>query len=125
MRPLLAGRKLLSKNKIIGPFLRMIQIEWSWSVIDYLLERLQRGQIYTWIDTVLLAINPKGENTSIGDIYDLSQADKYYNIHIANCRKIQPHIFTVAIRAYYRLIQDLGKLNQVNPCSFLLQDIHS
>lgn len=81
-------------------------------VIDYLLERFERGQIYTWIDTLLLAINPNGE-VSTGDIYDLSRANNLYNN--VTCKEVAPHIFAVAARAYYRIAQGLGKPSQVNP----------
>lgn len=82
-------------------------------VIDYLLERFERGQIYTWIDTFLLAINPNGE-ISIDDIYDLSRVNDPYDV---NRKELAPHIFAMAARAHYRIVQGLGKPNQVNPGS--------
>ncbi|XP_018378316.1 PREDICTED: myosin-1-like [Trachymyrmex cornetzi] len=81
-------------------------------IVDYLLERLERGHIYTWVGTLLLAINPSGEITT-EDIYDLSQAHEYDNICDVSCKEVSPHIFAVAARAHYRIVQGLGKPSQV------------
>lgn len=84
-------------------------------VIDYLLERFERGQIYTWVGTLLLAINPDGETTT-EDIYDLSRAnDLNNNVCDVALKDVAPHIFAVAARAHYRVVQGLGKPSQVNP----------
>jgi len=82
------------------------------SVIDYLLDRLQKGQIYTWVGTLLLAINPSGEIT-VKDIYDLPR-NEYDDICSLTHKEVAPHIFAVAARAHYRIIQGLGKPSQVN-----------
>ncbi|KMR00423.1 putative myosin havy chain [Lasius niger] len=83
--------------------------------IDYLLERFERGQIYTWVGTLLLAINPDGETTT-EDIYDLSRAnDLNNNVCDVALKDVAPHIFAVAARAHYRIVQGLGKPSQVNP----------
>ncbi|XP_012217011.1 myosin ID heavy chain-like isoform X2 [Linepithema humile] len=82
------------------------------NIIDFLLDRLQRGQIYTWVGTFLLAINPSGEITA-EDIYDLSRTDEYDNICSLTHKEVAPHIFAVAARAHYRIIQGLGKPSQV------------
>ncbi|EGI69530.1 Myosin-1 [Acromyrmex echinatior] len=82
------------------------------TVVDYLLERLERGHIYTWVGTLLLAINPSGEITT-KDIYDLSQAHEYDNVCDVSCKEVSPHIFAVAARAHYRIVQGLGKPSQV------------
>ncbi|XP_019883676.2 myosin ID heavy chain-like [Camponotus floridanus] len=82
------------------------------NIVDYLLERFQRGQIYTWIDTLLLAINPNGE-VSTDDIYDLSRANNLYDNVRITCKEVAPHIFAVAARARYRIVQGLGKPSQV------------
>ncbi|KYQ51040.1 Myosin-1 [Trachymyrmex zeteki] len=79
---------------------------------NYLLERLERGHIYTWVGTLLLAINPNGEITT-EDIYDFSQAHEYDNICDVSCKEVSPHIFAVAARAHYRIVQSLGKPSQV------------
>lgn len=84
------------------------------TVVDYLLERLQRGQIYTWVGTLLLAINPSGE-TVTETIYDPSRAHEYDNICEVTHKEVSPHIFAVAARAHYRIVQGLGKPSQVNP----------
>lgn len=81
-------------------------------IVDYLLERLERGHIYTWVGTLLLAINPSGEITT-KDIYDLSQAHEYDNVCDVSCKEVSPHIFAVAARAHYRIVQGLGKPSQV------------
>ncbi|RLU16963.1 hypothetical protein DMN91_011032 [Ooceraea biroi] len=46
-------------------------------------------------------------------MYNSSRADSYRNVNTASCREMQPHIFAVAARVHYRLIQDLGKPTQV------------
>lgn len=90
------------------------QLKTILTVVDYLLERLERGHIYTWVGTLLLAINPNGEITT-EDIYDFSQAHEYDNICDVSCKEVSPHIFAVAARAHYRIVQSLGKPSQVNP----------
>ncbi|CAL1679149.1 unnamed protein product [Lasius platythorax] len=83
------------------------------NIIDYLLERFERGQIYTWVGTLLLAINPDGETTT-EDIYDLSRAnDLNNNVSDVALKDVAPHIFAVAARAHYRVVQGLGKPSQV------------
>ncbi|XP_029178825.1 myosin-1-like isoform X2 [Nylanderia fulva] len=83
------------------------------NIIDHLLERFERGQIYTWIGTLLLAINPDGE-ISTDNIYDLSRAnDLYDNICDVFRKEVVPHIFAVAARARYRIVEGLGKPSQV------------
>ncbi|XP_018054697.1 PREDICTED: myosin-1-like [Atta colombica] len=81
-------------------------------IVDYLLERLEHGHIYTWVGTLLLAINPSGEIIT-KDIYDLSQTHEYDNICDVSCKEVSPHIFAVAARAHYRIVQSLGKPSQV------------
>ncbi|XP_011869865.1 PREDICTED: myosin ID heavy chain-like [Vollenhovia emeryi] len=80
--------------------------------VDYLLERLERGQIYTWLGTFLLAVNPHGE-FSIENLYDLSRAHEYGNACDVTLKEVPPHIFAVAARAHYRIVQGLGKPSQV------------
>lgn len=74
---------------------------------------MQRGRIYTWVGTLLLAINPSGEITT-EDIYDLSRTHEYDNICSLAHKEVAPHIYAVAARAHYRIIQGLGKASQVN-----------
>ncbi|KAL6260962.1 hypothetical protein P5V15_008490 [Pogonomyrmex californicus] len=81
-------------------------------IVDYLLERLQCGKIYTWVGTLLLALNPNGE-ISTGDIYDLSRVEEYENICDVSHKEVSPHIYAVAARAHYRIVQNLGKRSQV------------
>ncbi|XP_070157333.1 myosin ID heavy chain isoform X3 [Polyergus mexicanus] len=82
-------------------------------VIDYLLERFERGEIYTWVGSLLLAINPNDE-ISIDDIYDLSRVnDLYDNVYDVTHKELAPHIFAMAARAHYRIVQGLGKPSQV------------
>ncbi|XP_076393265.1 LOW QUALITY PROTEIN: unconventional myosin-XIX [Megachile rotundata] len=79
-------------------------------IIDFLLERLQHGQIYTWIGSVLLTINPNNE-ISTSHLYNLSEFDKYLNSTEAVSGV--PHIYTVAARAHYSLTRELGRNCQV------------
>ncbi|XP_071571220.1 uncharacterized protein [Temnothorax nylanderi] len=81
-------------------------------IVDHLLERLERGEIYTWVGTLLLAINPNGEILT-ENIYDLSRAHEYDNICDVTHKEVSPHIFAVAARAHYRIVQNLGKPSQV------------
>jgi len=101
-----------SRKIIVNYLIRIILL-----VIDYLLDRLQRGKIYTWIGTLLLAINPSGEIT-VDDIYDLSRTNEYDNICSLTHKEVAPHIFAVAAKAHYRIIQGLGKPSQVNTRRF-------
>ncbi|XP_039302483.1 myosin-K heavy chain isoform X2 [Solenopsis invicta] len=80
-------------------------------IVDYLLERLESGQIYTWVGSLLLAINP--DKIATENIYDLARAYKYDNICDMSHKEVSPHIFAVAARARYRIIQGLGKPSQV------------
>lgn len=59
-------------------------------------------------------MNPSGE-ISTGNIYDLSRVREYENICDVIHKEVPPHIFAVAARAHYRIIQGLGKPSQVNP----------
>ncbi|XP_018394214.1 PREDICTED: myosin ID heavy chain-like [Cyphomyrmex costatus] len=70
------------------------------------------AKIYTWVGTLLLAINPSGE-IATKDIYNLSQAHEYDNVCDVTCKEVSPHIFAVAARAHYRIVQGLGKPSQV------------
>ncbi|XP_033342560.2 unconventional myosin-XIX isoform X2 [Megalopta genalis] len=81
------------------------------TIIDFLLERLQHGQIYTWVGPLLLALNPNNE-VSTSHLYNISEFDK----HVDMSKKMfesNPHIFTVAAKAHYNLIQEFGKDRQV------------
>lgn len=82
-------------------------------IVDYLLERLERGQFYTWVGTLLLAINPNGEIVTENHTYDLWRAREYDNICDVTNKEVSPHIFAVAARAHYRIVQGLGKPSQV------------
>lgn len=54
--------------------------------------------------------------TFTGKIYDLSQAHEYDNIcDVTHRKEVSPHIFAVAARAQYRIVEGLGKPSQVNP----------
>ncbi|KAL0127030.1 hypothetical protein PUN28_005397 [Cardiocondyla obscurior] len=81
-------------------------------IVDYLLERLENGQIYTWVGTLLLAINPNGEIIT-DNIYDLSRVREYDNICNIIHKEVPPHIFAIAARAHNRIVQNLGRSNQV------------
>lgn len=108
-RLLCSSRRNLNRNSLILIL-----------VIDYLLERFERGQIYTWIGTLLLVINPDGEISTDDNIYDLSRAsDLYDNVCDVFRKEVAPHIFAVAARARYRTVEGLGKPSQVNPESLI------
>ena len=80
-------------------------------IIDFLLERLQRGQIYTWLGSLLLTINPNDE-VSTSHLYNFSEFDKDLNSSEA-AYEAEPHIYTVAGRAHYSLTRELGRNSQV------------
>ncbi|XP_036149721.1 uncharacterized protein LOC114255351 [Monomorium pharaonis] len=101
----------LTQNVPLRTFI--VQSETILTVVDYLLERLERGQIYTWVGSLLLAINPSGE-IATGNIYDLPRAREYDSICDETYKEASPHIFAVAARAHYRIVQGLGKPRQVN-----------
>lgn len=77
------------------------------SVIDFLLERLQHGQIYTWVDSLLLTLNPNNEALT-SHLYHSSKFDKQIATYETN-----PHIFTIAAKAHYNLIKKFGQNSQV------------
>ncbi|KAG7207441.1 hypothetical protein KM043_009083 [Ampulex compressa] len=81
-------------------------------IVDYLLERLQRGQIYTWVGSLLLVLNPCNE-IATNDLYNSSQLDKYINPTDALRKEIIPHIFAIAAKAHYKLVHKLGRPYQV------------
>ncbi|XP_076243949.1 LOW QUALITY PROTEIN: unconventional myosin-XIX [Calliopsis andreniformis] len=80
-------------------------------IIDFLLERLQRGQIYTWVGPLLLALNPNNE-VSTSHLYTVSEFDKYINMS-SIIYEANPHIFAVATKAHYSLTKELGRNCQV------------
>lgn len=95
------------------PVDEQVDDEWSFSflVIDFLLERLQRGQIYTWVGSLLLTLNPNNE-VSTSHLYNSTEFDKYSNMPNA-IYEANPHIFTVAAKAHYILTRGLGRNCQV------------
>ncbi|XP_017876342.1 unconventional myosin-XIX-like [Ceratina calcarata] len=80
-------------------------------ITDFLLERLQRGQIYTWIGSLLLTLNPSNE-MSPPDLYNSLFLDKNVNVPEIIYGG-SPHIFTVAAKAHYNLTNEIGKNCQV------------
>lgn len=79
-------------------------------ITDFLLRRLERGKIYTWIGSLLLTLNPNNE-ISMPDLYNSSSClDKNVNEII---HKGSPHIFTVAAKAHYNLVNEIGRNCQV------------
>lgn len=80
-------------------------------VVDFLLERLQQGQIYTWVGPLLLTLNPKNE-VSTSHLYNFSEYYKRTSMS-ENVYESNPHIFSVAIKAHYNLIQKFGRNCQV------------
>ncbi|XP_076647713.1 unconventional myosin-XIX [Halictus rubicundus] len=81
------------------------------TIIDFLLERLQHGQIYTWVGPLLLALNPNNE-VSTSQLYNFSEFDKHVDMS-EKMYESNPHIFTVAAKAHYNLTQQLGRNCQV------------
>lgn len=75
------------------------------------MERLQHGQIYTWVGSLLLTLNPNNE-VSTSHLYNSSEVDKYLNVS-DTIYEASPHIFTIAAKAHYNLIKELGKNSQV------------
>ncbi|XP_076635127.1 unconventional myosin-XIX isoform X1 [Colletes latitarsis] len=80
-------------------------------IIDFLLERLQRGQIYTWVGPLLLTLNPNNE-VSTSRLYDFSEFDEQINTY-DTINEASAHIFTVAAKAHYSLTRELGRHCQV------------
>ncbi|KAK1125701.1 hypothetical protein K0M31_005249 [Melipona bicolor] len=77
-------------------------------IIDFLLQRLQqKSQIYTWVGSLLLTLNPNNE-VSTSDLYNSSEFDKHVNTSEAS-----PHIFAIAAKAHYNLIKEIGRTSQV------------
>lgn len=83
----------------------------SFSVIDFLLQRLQRGQIYTWVGSLLLTLNPNNE-VSTSHLYNSSEFNKHIDISHTTY-EANPHIFAVAAKAHYNLIKEHGRNAQV------------
>ncbi|XP_078046802.1 unconventional myosin-XIX [Augochlora pura] len=81
------------------------------TIIDFLLERLQHGQIYTWVGPLLLALNPNNE-VSTSHLYNMSEFNKHTDIS-EKMFEWNPHIFTVAAKAHYNLTLEIGKCRQV------------
>ncbi|XP_031835481.2 unconventional myosin-XIX isoform X1 [Nomia melanderi] len=81
------------------------------SIVDFLLDRLQQGQIYTWVGPLLLTLNPKNE-VSTSNLYNFSEFYKRTNMS-GNMYESNPHIFSVAIKAHYNLTQKFGRNCQV------------
>ncbi|XP_011307628.1 unconventional myosin-XIX [Fopius arisanus] len=79
--------------------------------IEYLLHRLERGQIYTWVGPLLLAVNPGIEILS--DLYDESHHNQYSKDMGMVLLNAPPHLYAIANRARYRLVQGLGNKSQV------------
>lgn len=82
------------------------------SVIDFLLERLQHGQIYTWVDSLLLTLNPNNE-TLTSHLYHSSKLTSKFDKQITTTYETSPHIFTIAAKAHYNLTKKFGQNSQV------------
>ncbi|XP_060815335.1 unconventional myosin-XIX-like isoform X3 [Bombus pascuorum] len=80
-------------------------------IIDFLLQRLQRGQIYTWVGSLLLTLNPNNE-VSTSHLYNSSEFNKHIDISHTTY-EANPHIFAVAAKAHYNLIKEHGRNAQV------------
>ncbi|XP_033357063.1 unconventional myosin-XIX-like isoform X3 [Bombus vosnesenskii] len=80
-------------------------------IIDFLLQRLQRGQIYTWVGSLLLTLNPNNE-VSTSHLYNSSEFNKHIDISHTTY-EANPHIFAVAAKAHYNLIKEHGQNAQV------------
>ncbi|XP_015115664.1 unconventional myosin-XIX [Diachasma alloeum] len=79
--------------------------------VDFLLHRLERGQIYTWVGPLLLAVNPGNE--ILKDLYDESHKNQFSKDMDMVLRNAPPHVYAIANRARYRLVQGLGRTSQV------------
>lgn len=81
-------------------------------IIDFLLERLQHGQIYTWVDSLLLTLNPNNE-TLTSHLYHSSKLTSKFDKQITTTYETSPHIFTIAAKAHYNLTKKFGQNSQV------------
>lgn len=72
---------------------------------------MERGQIYTWVGPLLLSVNPSNE--ILKDLYDEAHQLKYSNDLEIISKNAEPHVYSIASRARYRLVQGLGKISQV------------
>lgn len=82
------------------------------SVIDFLLERLQHGQIYTWVDSLLLTLNPNNEALT-SHLYHSSKLTSKFDKQITTTYETSPHIFTIAAKAHYNLTKKFRQNSQV------------
>lgn len=82
------------------------------SVIDFLLERLQHGQIYTWVDSLLLTLNPNNEALT-SHLYHSSKLTSKFDKQITTTYETNPHIFTIAAKAHYNLTKKFRQNSQV------------
>lgn len=82
------------------------------SVIDFLLERLQHGQIYTWVDSLLLTLNPNNEALT-PHLYHSSKLTSKFDKQITTTYETSPHIFTIAAKAHYNLTKKFRQNSQV------------
>ncbi|XP_063975416.1 unconventional myosin-XIX-like [Diachasmimorpha longicaudata] len=79
--------------------------------VDFLLHRLDRGLIYTWVGPLLLAVNPGQE--LLKELYDESHKNQFSKNMDLVLRNAPPHVYAIANRARYRLVQGLGRKSQV------------
>lgn len=82
------------------------------SVIDFLLERLQHGQIYTWVDSLLLTLNPNNEALT-SHLYHSFKLTSKFDKQITTTYETSPHIFTIAAKAHYNLTKKFRQNSQV------------
>lgn len=82
------------------------------SVIDFLLERLQHGQIYTWVDSLLLTLNSNNEALT-SHLYHSSKLTSKFDKQITTTYETSPHIFTIAAKAHYNLTKKFRQNSQV------------
>ncbi|XP_012282448.1 myosin-K heavy chain [Orussus abietinus] len=81
------------------------------AIVSYLEGRHKRGEIYTWVGSLLLSIHPGDKETA--GLYDDGRVHAFANISCASGSEIAPHIFAITAKARHRLLLGLGKVSQV------------
>lgn len=67
------------------------------------MRRYAAGKYYTWVGPVLLAINPRQSDSDAGQVFFAPLTSD----------SLEPHVFAVAAKARRRLVQGVGKSDQM------------
>lgn len=103
-------------QKYILPYVSFEDLNES-TLLENLRQRFEAGHIYTYVGSILIAVNP----FKFHPIYNPKYVRLYQNQRIGPI--LPPHIFAIADNAYYYMLKE--KRNQVHTLTFLFWQLLS